>query len=229
MNPEPMDEQHYILGSRIAEAQDRPGFEHLRGRWGRPLPTKVRRRRSPSLQHPILALCLTCAALGWAAPARSAEPDTSPPSSVTSGLAIGTGLGYQYAMIGAQLLYYQQLGASARLTPYAGGGVFPSEGDKNLPGFSVGTMLILGASHRFVLDLNYGLAAVEGIKELRTGKVIDSRTVYGVTAAGGYEYMADGGFFVRPSLGATYFTDEVSTTNKKVVPTINIGLGYKFW
>jgi hypothetical protein len=156
------------------------------------------------------------------------EAAPSEPKSETSGLALGIGFGYQYAMLGGQLLYYIRLpGVPLQIVPYAGGGYFPSieEGLDGSPGFSAGTMVGLGNTHRLVLDVNYGLAALQYITATK-----ETKTLYGLTVAIGYEYMSDPGFFVRPQFGATYFIDKPEDPDKsRFVPTLNIGLGMKFW
>jgi hypothetical protein len=160
-------------------------------------------------------------------PERDAQPakDAAPTKNETSGLALGAGLGYQFAGFGGQLAYYLELGSALRIAPYAGGGVFPSEvGTKG--GYAAGMMFSYGRRHRIVLDGGYGLAAVEGKKNVLTGEVIESRVVYGVTGALGYEYLADGGFFVRPTFGYTRFTGD---SDHEGTVTLNVALGYKLF
>ena len=163
-----------------------------------------------------------------------AEPPPPPPEpegpkkNETSGLAIGGGVGYQVAGVGVELVYYLALSSSVRLAPYVGTGFFPSELGTHY-GYAGGLMFSFGQKHRGVLDVGYGLAAVEGQKNLITGEVVTSQTVYGVTVAAGYEYLADGGFFVRPTVGVTIFTTETSFIDKKTTPTLNIALGYKIF
>ncbi len=152
------------------------------------------------------------------------------PKSETSGLAIGAGLGYQYALLGGQLLYYIQIPETLfRVTPYAGGGYWPSTGDHDgKPGYSLGVMASFGGNHRVVLDLNYGLAAMEGYSS--DGIEFVTHTLYGITLALGYEYMSGGGFFVRPQFGGTYLTDAWTVVDEsRLDVTLNIGLGFKIW
>jgi hypothetical protein len=105
--------------------------------------------------------------------------------------------------------------------------VFPSEAGSKA-GYAAGMMFSYGRRHRLVLDAGYGLAAVEGKKNLLTNEVIESHVIYGVTGALGYEYLADGGFFVRPTFGYTRFTTDTDSGDKGSV-TLNIALGYKIF
>jgi hypothetical protein len=151
-----------------------------------------------------------------------------PGKSQTSGLALGAGLGYQFAGVGAQLIYYVQLGDSARIAPYGGGGVFPSE-LKTVGGYALGMMASFGERHRGLVDVGYGLAGIEGIQGPFTDDLLESQLLYGVSIAGGYEFMADGGFFVRPSLGVTIYTTERRFSDRTATGTFCIALGYKFF
>jgi len=153
---------------------------------------------------------------------------TSPSKSQTSGFAVGAGIGYQFPVIGAELIYYVQLGDNIRIAPYAGAGIAPTTLG-TLVGYAVGMMVIFGGRHRGLIDISYGLAAWEGKKDLATDTVLELRSVYGVTIAGGYEFMADGGFFVRPSAGATFLTSERRSLDEDVAPTFCVALGYKFF
>jgi hypothetical protein len=150
------------------------------------------------------------------------------PKSETSGLAIGGGVGYQTPVIGAEALFYVQASRGFRVAPYAGFGVFPLAGVTRT-GAAGGAMAIFGGKHRGFLDLSYGLGAVEVTKNLATGVVLNSQVFYGVTLAGGYEYMADGGFFVHPAIGVTYFTTTSPLLDKKLAPALGVALGYKIW
>jgi hypothetical protein len=155
------------------------------------------------------------------------EP-AEPGKNQTSGLAIGAGAGYQFAVLGAQLIYYIQLADSVRIAPYGGGGVWPSELG-TFYGYAFGMMASFGGRHRGLIDVSYGLAGIEGVKNVLEDTVLESESLYGVTIAGGYEFMADGGFFVRPSAGVTILTTETRFSDTKASPTFNIALGYKLF
>ena len=143
--------------------------------------------------------------------ATGARADPSPKSS-TSGLALAGGLGYQTPFLGAQAAWYQQLSPSLRIAPWVGGG---------FPGLAGGLMFLAGERHRLVLDLSYG--AVGALVSGGTDTATTTRVWYGGSLAAGYEFMADGGFFVRPMLGYSLARDGSRGG------TFQLAIGYKLF
>ncbi len=147
---------------------------------------------------------------------------------MTSGLALGVGVGYQVVGFGGQVLYYEALGSGFWVVPYVGSGVIGTNG-KFRGGIAGGVMGAWGRAHRIVLDMSAGVGAAQTRTSPLTGNVIDVRTRYGVSVALGYEYVADGGFWVRPTAGVTYLVDDPGANNSRWLPALNVTLGYKIW
>lgn len=147
----------------------------------------------------------------------------------TSGLAISAGYGYEFAGFGGQAAYYLKPSSIISVVPYVSGGYF-YDSNESRPGYAFGSLFEFGDRHRFVLDFGYGLAAIEYKHRVITDETYDVRTLYGVTAAAGWELMTRKGLFIRLTIGATYYTDKPKDDSEsRYTPTINAAIGYKFF
>lgn len=152
----------------------------------------------------------------------------------TSGPALGIGLGYQSPVVGGQLDYYWLPEHSpVAFAAYFGSGWFPpvksgSVSSESAFGFAGGAFVFIGHRHRALLDVSYGLGGIEALIVGNT--VIRQDTLYGVSAAAGYEFMSSSGFFVRAGFGVTYlFGDLFVPDEARVKPTVNLTLGFKIF
>jgi hypothetical protein len=143
-------------------------------------------------------------------------------------------VGYQSGFLGGQIDYYW-LPAATRVgvNGYFGVGWIPpveartGAESASAIGYAVGAMGFLGRRHRGFVDANYGAA---GLIARGIGTAAEmQRTVYGLTAAGGYEFAAMNGFLVRVSLGVSYALGDLWGEFSRTVPTLNISLGYKIF
>lgn len=147
----------------------------------------------------------------------------------TSGLAFGAGFGYQTAGFGLLTAYYVRALPVLSIVPYAGIGKFPGP-DTSPSGYAFGTMVQIGGGrHRLVFDIGYGLAGVYVQRSLGLQSTVTEHVVYGVTGAGGYEYLHSGGFFFRPTFGGTKITNDVVPRERQIVVAISLALGFKIW
>jgi hypothetical protein len=148
---------------------------------------------------------------------------TDTPRNRGSGLAFAIGLGYEYGLVGGQLLYFYRPGELPLfVTPHAGIGFF---GDFS---YCVGLSTAWGTRHRAVLDASWG--AVGFAKLNLHGVIVDERASYGLHGALGYEYTGDKGFIVRALGGAAYQIDaRLGESEKGVLFTFSLGIGLKLW
>lgn len=167
-----------------------------------------------------------CAGPGPATPAR-----TTPSRADTDGLAVGLGFGYETPILGGQFLYYVRLGERPlNVAPHAGVGWWPGGNHDGRAGVAAGALTTYGRKHRVIVDLSYGLAAVEHQTDL-FGDGRHSNALYGASAAFGYEFMAHGGFFFRATTGGTFRTEEARfvENDDRTSSTLHVGFGYKLW
>jgi hypothetical protein len=150
------------------------------------------------------------------------------PRSATSGLAIAAGVGFHAPAIGGEVLYHHALARKLWLVPYVGAGAFPLE-DVVRPGVAGGAMLAWGRTHRLAVDLSLGLAALERRFSPVTGETVDTRELYGATAAAGYQLVTAGGFLLNALVGGSILLAEPSGDDSRFLPTFNLTLGYKLW
>lgn len=165
----------------------------------------------------------------WSVP-KPDEPDDASSKSRTSGLSLGAGVGYQTPIFGAQVTYdVRFVDARVSLVPWMGIGRWAdfqlgsSDPGHWHTGYAGGMMAKYGDHHRLVVDLAYAPARFESSATTSCGPngcTSDSSgsILYAVTGAVGYEYLASGGFFVRPMIGAN-----------SVGPTAQLSVGAKLW
>ena len=144
------------------------------------------------------------------------------------GLSLTAGYGYQYSGAGASL----EVMFKNRNSLIFGAGYFPASmlGGSGSPGCGVGLRLAWGDRSRFVWDLvHFGLA---GKYEEYSGEY-ESTTLWGFTSAMGYQFVGCGGFEFTITFGATIiaigFDEANAMFGSPVVPTMNLGLGYKLF
>jgi hypothetical protein len=150
------------------------------------------------------------------------------PRNQTSGLAVGAGLGYHTPFVGAELQYHQAVAPRWWLVPYAGVGLVASDGP-SMPGVAGGAMGAWGERHRIVVDASVGLEDALLFRSLLTGHVVELHPLYGAAAGAGYQYVADGGFWIGATLGAAYRFEDVGAGIDRWSPTLNVTTGYKIW
>ena len=162
-------------------------------------------------------------------PVPRAVPEVQEPGE-TSGPALGLGAGYQTPVFGGQLMYYLRPGERPiSFAPYVGVGWWPGEEERDdVVGYALGVMGVYGRRHRLLVDVGYGLAAVEYRSDLFGNR---HRALYGATLAPGYEYMSYSGIFFRATFGGTYRVDETKffDDDTPFAATIHLGTGYKFY
>jgi hypothetical protein len=146
----------------------------------------------------------------------------------TSGLAVGAGLGYHVPFFGAELQYHQAIAPRWWLVPYAGVGIVPTDGP-SLTGVAGGVMGAWGERHRILVDASVGIEGARWSRSVLTGNVVEVHPVYGAVAGAGYQYLADGGFWISATLGAAYVFDDRGAGNSRWAPTMNVTAGYKIW
>jgi hypothetical protein len=129
---------------------------------------------------------------------------------------------------GAELQYHQAIAPRWWLVPYAGVGIVPTDGP-SLTGVAGGVMGAWGERHRIVVDAGVGLEGTREFRSVLTGNVVEVHPVYGAVAGAGYQYLADGGFWISATLGASYFFDDPGAGNSRWAPTLNVTAGYKIW
>jgi len=138
---------------------------------------------------------------------------------LTSGLALGVGVGHESGFVGGHALYYFQLSDDRyRLAPHVGLGAYP--GTRKV-GFAGGLMSSVGHRHRFVVDLLAAPYASLGA----TGE--DGELFYGVGVLAGYEWMAQFGLAVRSTVGIAY---RPTLPDEPLNLAVNVlSVDYKFW
>ncbi|HEY3807831.1 MAG TPA: hypothetical protein VGL61_34845 [Kofleriaceae bacterium] len=150
----------------------------------------------------------------------------------TSGLAVALSLGYESPLFGGQLDYY--VTSPTRpfgLAGYLGMGWYPGITVDNTPtggslGLAFGALGFWGRRHRAVVDLGYGAGALEA--QAGAGTILRQDMLYGLTLAGGYEYMNPIGLFVRATVGGTWLTGDIYVANQsRVQPTLSLVVGVK--
>lgn len=198
-----------------------------------------------------IAAIFSCQSVAIAGPVRAAESRTSaPPDSrkdqtvavltsnepqktETSGLGLSAGIGSQYPYVGIQAAYYLQVPHSLfRITPYAGiGGAICTGAARAdcVVGETLGAMVSWGHRHRILADAFYGPVLAYSLSF--HGEDPKTQASSGIGLAGGYEYMAASGFFLRADLGVAYaFGPPIKRPKDRFAPTLTlIGIGYKFW
>lgn len=128
------------------------------------------------------------------------EPPKAPSRNREPGLAPSIGIGNGYAgAFGLQLAHYT---ARRRLQfgPYVAVGVLPTV-EEAAPIYAVGAggLGFWGERHRAFVQLDVGPVAYATLA--LHGTVVAVDLAYGVAGLAGYEFMADGGFFVRVGIG----------------------------
>lgn len=146
------------------------------------------------------------------------------PKSETSGPGISAGYGYEYSCLGVQICHYSRLSGFFSIVPYLAIGYYPNDIEGQL-GFSTGCLFAFGYRHRFIVDLNYGLAGIE-YYEYSGGYLAHVESLYGITGAAGYEFLSNKGVFFRIALGATHIVKDPYLIDSL---TLTIGFGYKFF
>jgi hypothetical protein len=146
----------------------------------------------------------------------------------TSGLAVGAGLGYHVPFLGAELQYHQAIAPRWWLVPYAGVGIVATDGP-SLTGVAGGIMGAWGVRHRIIVDASVGVEDAIGFRSALTGHIVEVHPIYGAVAGAGYQFLADGGFWISATLGAAYFFDDPAEGNSRWAPTLNVTAGYKIW
>jgi len=159
--------------------------------------------------------------------ARAAVADDTA-KNVSSGLAVGAGLGYHAPLFGGELQYHQVIARRWWLVPYAGLGIAPTGGPL-LAGVAGGVMCAWGQRHRIVVDTGVGVEAAEVYRSLLTGNPVEAHSMYGVVMAAGYQYVADGGFWIGAMVGASYLFSDPATATSRWLPALNVTAGYKIW
>ena len=142
------------------------------------------------------------------------------------GVALSGGFGYQYSGLGASLEWY----IIPAVAVVAGGGYMPSTlvGGSGTGGGGGGARFcFFKGNHRLLWDaVHFGLAGASTV-----GGETDS--MYGLTSAIGYQYLGPKGFLFNGSVGITWLAVAeqwaVDAIGTPVIPTINIGFGYKFF
>jgi len=114
------------------------------------------------------------------------------------------------------------------LVPYAGVGIVPTDG-RSLAGVAGGVMGAWGERHRVVVDASVGLQGTLAFRSVLTGNVVEVHPIYGAVAGAGYQYVADGGFWLGATLGASYLFEDVGGGDSRWTPTLNLTAGYKIW
>ena len=146
----------------------------------------------------------------------------------SSGLAVGAGLGYHVAAYGGELQYHQAIAPRWWLVPYAGLGIAPTGGPL-LAGVAGGVMCAWGERHRVVVDAGAGLQGAEGYRSLLTGNLVEVHAMYGAVVAAGYQYVADGGFWIGAMAGPSYLFSDPNAATSRWLPALNVTAGYKIW
>jgi hypothetical protein len=113
------------------------------------------------------------------------------PNWATSGPALGVGWGHQTAGLGGVLAIYAQIAEKFRIAPWFGAGnlkrdqfiIFDFESGTVAEkwGWACGMMALVGAKHRFVLDVGYGIGEVHSEYSPTSGPT--SVATYGITAS----------------------------------------------
>jgi hypothetical protein len=136
---------------------------------------------------------------------------------VTSGLALGVGVGHENALLGAHVVYYVQFPDECwRIAPHVGVGWIGATGA------TAGLMGSFGRNHRLVLDLLAGPMAASG------GTGVKTKLYYGIATLLGYEYMAKFGLALRTTIGVAY--RPTLAVSERFYLAINVlSVDYKFW
>ncbi|HEX7481434.1 MAG TPA: hypothetical protein VF331_26765 [Polyangiales bacterium] len=164
---------------------------------------------SSLLRQSALLLALMCTA----GVASAQEHDRA----LTSGLALGLGVGNENALFGGHALYYLQLPNECwRIAPHVGVGWIGATG------VTAGVMGSLGRRHRLVMDLLAGPLASTGGTDIKT------RLYYGVAALVGYEYMAKFGLALRTTIGLAY-RPTLAVSERVYVAFNLLSVDYKLW
>jgi hypothetical protein len=145
-----------------------------------------------------------------------------------SGPVLAAGIGYEYGLLGGQLLYQQRLGQTRiYIAPHVGVGWGPFEVPKIV--YAGGVSAIWGKRHRAVLDFSYAMAGSLNVG--LHGTTVDTIVVYAPTAGLGWEYVAESGFFLRvvPAGISLVMDRRVSPTDRRPYWNLSIGVGWKLW
>jgi hypothetical protein len=151
----------------------------------------------------------------------------------TSGIAITGGYGYEYAGFGVAAEWYQHF-ESLNFGLMLGVGYFPSLTFGTVTtdaavGFGVGARLAVGGEHRFIADLQYGFA---GEAARVVGGSRETAAMWGATLAVGYQNVGRSGFLFQATVGGTWLVGALQWVTDLMgnpLPTINLGIGYKFF
>jgi hypothetical protein len=173
-----------------------------------------------------------------AAAAQADAPVPAPilPAEVTetSGLAIGVSFPTGAGLIGVRANYWVQVPRSFyRWGVEAGVGAYlcpASDAQAECHASAVfGALGSWGHRHRFVFEFLGG--TLDGLSITLHGRTAASRTLWGLGATVGYEYMAESGFFLRFGIGIAYlFGIEIEPFSQRLDPVATLlHVGFKLW
>jgi hypothetical protein len=183
----------------------------------------------------------------WQLSAAAANADTSPaaPASVpmparsgelvrdvteTSGLAIGVSFPTGAGLIGVRADYLFQLPRTLfRFGVHAGVGAFLCVDPDCHPSYSFGALGSWGHHHRLFLEVLTG--TLGGATLQLHGQNVASRALWGVGSEIGYEYMGEGGFFIRFGAGIAMLVEPaILPLSERIGPALTLlHVGCKLW
>jgi hypothetical protein len=182
------------------------------------------------------ALFFAAFTLGAAATAH-AQPLRDRPRYARPGVALGVGIGGQYAGAGAQLTGFVPLAprpwtlsagfAFGRVAEFASAGSAVGREDHVYgPAFTLGASF--GHRHRLTAALGWG--AVLGQAVLIEGLRVDAVARSGAFAEAGYEFLGASGLFVRfVPLGVAYVAHPLLQAGNEWSYSGSFGVGWKPW
>jgi hypothetical protein len=163
-----------------------------------------------------------------------AQEEVTPESrEKTSGIALTAGYGYEYAGLGVAAEWYVSA-ENPKFGLVLGVGYFPSMTIGTVAtdpavGIGAGARLAWGRNHRFIVDLQYGFA---GEAARVSGGIRETADMYGITLGVGYQFLGRRGFVVHGGVGGTWIVGAqpwVTNLMGSLIPTLNIGIGYKYY
>lgn len=153
------------------------------------------------------------------------EADDFHPAEI-SGLALGIGIGTQYAGFGVQVGYYLVPPEKAfALYGYAGVGTLDRVAHEWVIGSATGVMALFGRHHRWAIDLGIGMVGQMVLEAHR--EQVAARPLYGVSLSVGREWMSLWNGSFRLLIGVTRLVDPAPALGDEWGLALSIGVGAK--
>jgi len=165
--------------------------------------------------------------------ARAQEP-ALPDKALSSGLAVGTGVGSENVLFGGHALYYLQTQKPRwRVALHAGAGTWAPVASPARDAWGVrgGAFLAYGKRHRLVLGLSAGTIGWSTLTLHSTS--VAALPLWGAGLAVGWEWMTRRGFYMRATLGPTFYVfPQQPLRDRRAELSFEgnlLSLGYKLW